>query len=112
MLNISHVDALPPVRVDGEVHEIPRLRQDPGSFQDVKQRCSGPLGDIAPSLLAYYFGDLAAEGKAPEIGEGIRCRSRHHSLNREAPARKSAALDSLEAIMQSTHVVGERSLGN
>ena len=110
MLNISHVDALPPVRVDGEVHEIPRLRQDPGSFQDVKQRCSGPLGDIGPSLLAYYFGDLAAEGKAPEIGEGIRCRSRHHSLNRESPVRKSAGLETFEGIIQRRHVVGERNL--
>ena len=40
MQSVGHVDALPPVGLDGEVNDIARLRQYPGGVQNLEQVAS------------------------------------------------------------------------
>src|SRR5208283_923074 len=61
MQSIGHVNALPPVRLDGEVNDVSRLRQESRGVQELVQGRADPLGDIGPALLAHYLGDLAAD---------------------------------------------------
>src|SRR5438045_3787838 len=112
MLSIHHVDALPPVGINREVNEVSGLGQDAGVFQNFKQSCTDPFGDIGPSLLANYFGYLVADGKAPEVSERIRSWSRYHSINGKPPISEGALLQSFERIGQWRHTVRERDLGN
>ena len=112
MQRIGHVDALPPVVLDREVHEIARLRQESDGVQHLNQRRSDPLGDVRPALLARHLGDLAADRKTPEIGERKRCGLRDHSIDRKPPVRKPAGLVALEGIARGRSFVGERRLRN
>src|SRR5437868_4672518 len=97
----------------GSIEKYTRYRacgRTPRGLQDLKKRCSDPLGDVGPSFLAHYFGDLASDQKLPEICQGIRCRSRHHSIDGKPPVGKSAGLEGFEAIVQRGHGVSERDL--
>ena len=85
MQRVGHVDALPPVGLDGEVNDVARLRQESGGVQDLEQRRSNPLGDIRPALLAHHLGDLAADGKTLEVGKRKRCGMSDHSIDGKPP---------------------------
>ena len=63
MQGVGHVDAFPPVLLDGEVDDVARLRQDADGVEHVDERRSDPLGDVRPAFFAGDFGDLAADGE-------------------------------------------------
>jgi len=46
MQGVGHVNALPPVGLDGEVHNVSGLRQHPHSVEHIRQRGADPLGYI------------------------------------------------------------------
>ena len=112
MLRVGHIDAIPPIGVDGEIHDISRFGQHLAGPKHLKQRGSDPLGDVRPSLLTHNFSDLAAYGKALEIGQGKRRRSGHHSIDDKSPIRKTAALQAFEGFVQGRDLVSERNLRN
>src|ERR1700752_1088490 len=112
MLRVGHIDAIPPIGVDGEIHDISRFGQHLAGPEHLKQRGADPLGDVRPSLLTHNFSDLAAYGKALEIGQGKRRRSGHHSIDDKSPIRKTAVLQALEGFVQGRDLVSERNLRN
>ena len=99
MQGIGQVDAFPPVGLNGEVHQIARLRQEPGGLQHLNQRRSDPLGDVGPALLTYHFRDLAANRKALEVGQRKGCGARDHAIQRKPPVSKPAAGSCWKALL-------------
>ena len=65
---IGHVDAFPPAVLDGTVDNVSGLGESPHSVQDLRERYAPPFGYIRPALFARQMSDLAAHGKAPELG--------------------------------------------
>src|SRR5580692_6355884 len=100
MQGVCHIDAVPPVAVDGEEHDISRLRQGSDLVQDRSQRRTNPFGDIGPALLASDLSDLAANRKTLEVGEGKRSWPGDHSINRKPPVREPAGLMAFEEIVR------------
>jgi len=112
MQGVGHVDAFPPVRLDGEVDDITRLRQDAHSVEHVDQGRSDPLGDIGPTLLANHLGDLVVDGESFEVGEREGGGMGDHAVDGEAPVGKAAGLEALEGVAGRSGGVGEGRLGD
>src|SRR5579859_3369555 len=66
---IGHIDAIPPVGLDGEVDDVAGVRLDADGIQDVMERHADPLGDVGPALFALHHGDLAASRVTFELCE-------------------------------------------
>ena len=82
MQGVAYVDAVPPARLEGEVHKIAGLGQNADDAEEIRQRNSDPLGDVRPSFFARNLCYLVVDGKGLEIGEGERCGPCNHAIDR------------------------------
>ena len=99
MEGIGHVDAFPPVGLNGEVDNVPGVgvrRQDPG--RETEERRS--IRRCRTSPLHRQVGDVAAGGIALEFGQRKRGWVRDHAIDGEAPVRKAASLKALEGFVR------------
>src|SRR6185437_1942207 len=70
MEGFSEVNAVPPVRLNGEVGEEASFGLEASFTEDRGEWCADPLGDVRPAFLACNLGYLAACGEGAEIRHG------------------------------------------
>src|SRR5215472_2656972 len=109
MERIGHIDALPPLGLNGTIDHIPRLRRCSHSVERLRQRRPDPLRDIRPAFLARQVSDLTALGKSLQVGDRKGCEARNKAIDGEAPIHKAILLVAFEIVTEwRTYFVCER----
>src|SRR5437016_6647633 len=96
MRGVGHIDAVPPVGLDGKVGNVAGLRVDAHLIEQVRKRRADPLGYVRPSFFTLDGSDLAALREALQIGEGKLRGAVDHALDGEAPVGEASGLQALE----------------
>ncbi len=107
MEGIGHINAFPPVGLNGIVDDVFGVGLDADEIQDMGERRADPFGDVGPALFTGKFGDVAALGIALELIQGKCGGVRDEAIDRETPVRKAAGLKALESIVWRSDFVGE-----